>query len=263
MESIYTKEKISHHTSGHVSNGEREMDRKMKAVLSVMAGAFAGVLLVWFFCMNCSVQITLISRIDEVCLLTKIPASFELEYYSPAGNKIRVYDENDREVKAEYTVRGDRISLHFPKKLKKDGIYHCTLKKGDQFTGMSVGKELKNMRTLYFTRMGIGDRYFKERKNETQVAGDNLDDIYKIQNGSIRLADIRLFLQNGLVSWKEKITLDEYDHEIYLDGEKVEIREGMADCRGIAAGEHVLGIEIVEEGERLWYEKDVVLTKGE
>ena len=237
------------------------MDRKMKAVISVMAGMIAGVLLVWFFCVNCSVQMTLISRIGQVCLLTKIPASFELEYYSPAENKIRVYDENDREVEAEYTVRGDRISLRFLEKLKRDSIYHCTLRRGDQFIGTSVGKNLKNMCTLYFTRMSIRDRYFQERRNETWIAGDNLPDIYEMQNGSIRLKDIRLFLQNGLVSWKEKIRLEEYDHEICVDGRKVEMKDGMADCRGLAAGEHVLRIEVKVEGETLGYEKDILIIK--
>lgn len=261
MKSIHTKEKINHYTSEPAGNGEREMDRKMKAVISVTAGTLAGVLLACFFYISCGVQMTLISRIGEVCLLTKIPASYELKYYSPAENKIRVYDENDREVRTDYTVKGNVISLRFPGKLKKGKIYHCTLKKGDEFIGKPAGEDLKDMRTVYFTRMSIRDRYFKERRNETWIAGDNLPDRYKIQDGSIRLEDIRLFLQNGLVSWKERIRVEEYDYEIYLDDKKIDNKEGMADCRGIAEGKHVLGIEILAEGERLWYEKDIVITK--
>lgn len=245
----------------HDSNGERKMDRKIKAVLSVMSGALAGILLVWIFYANCSVQMTLISRIGGVCLLTKIPASFEVEYYSPANNKIRVYDENDKEVKTDYSVQGDVISLHFTEKLKKGEIYHCTLKKGDKFIGKSVKKDLKDMRTLYFTRMSIKDRYFAERRNETWIAGDNLPDAYNLQNGSICLEDARLFLQNGLVFWKKKIQLDKYDYEIYLDNERMGVKEGAVQCRGISEGRHVLGIEVSGEGERLWYEKDIEITK--
>lgn len=261
MESIYTKEKNNHHTSVHDRNGERKMDRKIKAVLSVMAGALAAVLLVWLFYVNDSVQMTLISRIRGVCLLTKIPASFEVEYYSPGKNKIRVYDENDKEVKTDYSVQGDVIRLNFTEKLKKGGIYHCTLKKGDKFIGKSVKKDLKDMRTLYFTRMSIKDRYFAERRNETWIAGDNLPDTYNLQNSIICLDDARLFLQNELVSWKEKIQLDKYDYEIYLDDERIGVTEGEVQCRGITEGKHVLGIEISGEGERLWYEKDIVITK--
>lgn len=39
------------------------------------------------------------------------------------------------------------------------------------------------------------------------------------------------------------------------------VREGAVQCRGISEGRHVLGIEVSGEGERLWYEKDIEITK--
>lgn len=46
-----------------------------------------------------------------------------------------------------------------------------------------------------------------------------------------------------------------------MDGRKVEMKDGMADCRGLAAGEHVLRIEVKVEGETLGYEKDILIIK--
>ena len=197
----------------------------------------------------------------DVCLLTNVPASYELEYYSPAGNKVRVYDENGREVRAEYMVKGDRVRLRFSKRFVKNEIYHCTLRKGDAFIGTAAGGDLSEMRTLYFTRMNLWDRRFKECRNETWIAGTDLRSAYQMRGGRIRLGKVRLFLQNRLTSWKEKVDLDEFEHEIYMDGRKIDLSGGLADCGNTEPGPHMLEIKVTGMAQKMQYQKQIEIIE--
>lgn len=237
------------------------MDKKMKVLLAVVAGAAAGIFLVCFLHVNCGVQMTLISGMRDVCLLTNVPASYELEYYSPAGNKVRVYDENGREVRAEYMVKGDRVRLRFSKRFVKNEIYHCTLRKGDAFIGTAAGGDLSEMRTLYFTRMNLWDRRFKECRNETWIAGTDLRSAYQMRGGRIRLGKVRLFLQNRLTSWKEKVDLDEFEHEIYMDGRKIDLSGGLADCGNTEPGPHMFEIKVTGMAQKMQYQKQIEIIE--
>lgn len=261
MESILTK-KINYHQAGQMTKMEREkITRRKRTLLIILTGVFAVVSYFAFFNMRGSIQITPVRGSGNACLLTGVKKSFEVRYHSSSRNEIRVYDGKGREIRTEYIVDGKEVRIRFTDGLKKGDIYRCTLKKGDWFLGKTGETDLKNICTLYFTRMHIDDRYFQDRKNEVQIAGDNLPDLCEMRQGSIFLGDIRLFLNNEFVSWNRMVRLEEEEYKIYLDGSRVKVASGELKCRRLTEGEHILRIEITEGGERLKLEKSIVIVK--